>query len=330
MEAIVRKDETERSPVCIVFLLNCYLCCCWFPFFPSSSLFCFITAAAGAVPHAAVSLFLMACVRGDMARFHTAEIKTILPHPIPPSLFHSITSYAPPFAFKFSKPLVTLADTITSPSFTPASSSAFSMVYPKQAYRPSSKFFPAGVKSLSKSNQKTYTERRGGSKEMDKEVRRHIARQHRYTQRNPLTLNPNPKPTPPYLAGRRIRHVLLPGHAHSPIRLERQAGGRIASPIIFSRHTVHGRIILRDENLQRDVADFRRARRFVPMDLALGFRVPVLHHKAVRPRDGPVIVKAFLDQVDKVASRHGRVVPVNHHLHLNIYKGRERYVSEHT
>jgi hypothetical protein len=42
---------------------------------------------------------------------------------------------------------------ITSPSLTSFKKSAPSVVYPKHAYAPSSKFFPAGVRSESKSSQ---------------------------------------------------------------------------------------------------------------------------------------------------------------------------------
>ena len=41
-----------------------------------------------------------------------------------------------------------------SPSLTSFSKSAFSVVYPKHVYLPSNMFFPAGVRSESKSNQK--------------------------------------------------------------------------------------------------------------------------------------------------------------------------------
>lgn len=54
---------------------------------------------------------------------------------------------------RFSRPLITLAVSMMSPSLTSDSSRAPSTVYPKQEYLPSSKFFPAGVKSESKRSQ---------------------------------------------------------------------------------------------------------------------------------------------------------------------------------
>jgi hypothetical protein len=45
---------------------------------------------------------------------------------------------------------------MVSPSFTSESKRAPSIVYPKHAYRPSSKFLPAGVRSESNNSQKNW------------------------------------------------------------------------------------------------------------------------------------------------------------------------------
>lgn len=54
---------------------------------------------------------------------------------------------------RLSFPLTTVALLMMSPSRTSFKKSAPSVVYPKHAYAPSSKFLPAGVKSESKSSQ---------------------------------------------------------------------------------------------------------------------------------------------------------------------------------